>query len=85
VARNVARVLAGHNVRLVQARGNKEEWAMPLASQCEAGNVWLVKGPWVREFVGQALLFPAAARDDMVDSAAYAFNELAGRVPVHIL
>lgn len=81
VTKAVIAALAGHAVQAVLPRGDKAERATPLASQCEAGNVLLVPGPWARDFRAQALLFPAGVNDDMVDAAAHAFNWLAQKVP----
>lgn len=74
--------LAGHAVQAVLPRGDKAERATPLASQCGAGNVDIVKGRWNQQFIGECLLFPASPNDDAVDAAAHAFNHLAGKVPL---
>lgn len=60
------------------ATGKKEIRAEPLASAAEAGNVLLCPGSWRDEFRAEAADFPFGAHDDMVDSAAGAFNKLGG-------
>lgn len=50
---------------------------MPLAAQCEAGNVRLVKGAWNRDFIEELCSFPMGAHDDQCDAAAGAFNKIA--------
>ena len=57
--------------------GSKELRASPLASQAEAGNIFLVRGSWNAEFVEELCGFPNFGHDDYVDAAARAFNRLA--------
>ncbi len=54
--------------KLVRSRG--------LAVQAEAGNVWLVPGPWVEGFVTEMHGMPDSPHDDKHDAAAGAFNGL---------
>ncbi len=51
--------------------------AQPLAAQCEAGNVYLVRGPWNDEFTTELIGFPFYTFSDQVDGASGAFNKLA--------
>jgi hypothetical protein len=41
--------------------------------------VKLLAGPWVKDFLDEAELFPFSAHDDQVDAAALAFNKLAAK------
>jgi predicted phage terminase large subunit-like protein len=84
VTRSILARLAGHAVQAVLPRGDKAERATPLASQCGAGNVYLVRAGWNREFAGEALLFPASPNDDQIDAASHAFNFLANKVPLSV-
>lgn len=54
--------------------------AAPLASQMEAGNVYVVNGPWVRAFYEELEAFPLGGHDDQVDAAAGAFEQV---IPEH--
>jgi predicted phage terminase large subunit-like protein len=71
------RRLAGFPVHAERVTGDKVTRARPLAAQAEAGNVFLVKGPWNRTFLDELCAFPYARHDDQVDAAAGAFNKLA--------
>jgi predicted phage terminase large subunit-like protein len=56
---------------------SKIEDASPFSSQCEAGNVKLVKGAWNKVFLDEAELFPHSAFKDQIDAASGAFAFLA--------
>lgn len=51
-------------------------FARPLASQMNAGNVDMVKGPWNQAFVDELKMFPNGRYDDQVDAASRGFNGL---------
>ena len=70
------RVLAGYEFHGVKATGSKEVRANPLSSQCEAGNIKLVRGLWINDFIDEAETFPSGEHDDQVDAAAGAFEAL---------
>jgi len=70
------RVLAGYEFHAVRNTGSKEVRANPLSSQAEAGNVKLVRGTWITDFIDEAEAFPSRAHDDQVDAAAGAFEAL---------
>ena len=57
--------------------GSKAERAQPFSSQCEAGNVRVVKGRWNRDFFEEIEEFPNGAYKDQVDSGSGAYNKLA--------
>lgn len=72
--RNVLRGFAFYGDKVT---GNKELRANPLSAAVEAGNVYLVNGPWVNDFIDEAIGFPYnAAHDDQIDSASGAFDKL---------
>lgn len=51
--------------------GSKVELARPLSSAAQAGNVKLVRGPWVGEFLDEIHPFPMpGVHDDQVDAAS---------------
>lgn len=73
---NYVQMLAGFNVRGRPETGSKTDRASPLSAQAEAGNLYLVRGPWNKLFLEEIGLFPGAPHDDQVDAAAGAFNDL---------
>jgi predicted phage terminase large subunit-like protein len=76
-AETYVKALAGYDVKTVRPTGDKETRAKPSAVQCEAGNVYLVEGPWNEAFLDELCTFPGGANDDQVDAFADAVNELA--------
>lgn len=70
--------LAGYVVRSSTESGSKELRARPLAAQAEAGNLFLVRGPWTTDFINEASRFPRSTYKDQVDAASRAFAELLG-------
>ena len=56
--------------------GKKEVRAEPLAAQVQSGNVYLVAGGWVRDFISEMEQYPNGTYLDQVDAAAGAFNRL---------
>ena len=71
-----ARDLAGFDYEPVQVTGDKETRARPFRSQCEAGNVRLVRASWNEDFLQELEVFPNGSHDDQVDAAGCAFNDL---------
>lgn len=75
-ARNV---LLGYEFHGERATGDKLARAMPFSSACENGNVRLVRGPWINDFLDEAEAFTGDGRghDDQVDAASGAHTALA--------
>ena len=73
--RYLVRKLAGYNVRYSPESGSKAERALALSAQAEGRNVYLVRGPWNRDFVDEAQSFPGL-QDDQIDAASRAFHRL---------
>jgi predicted phage terminase large subunit-like protein len=71
------RMFAGFIVKSATETGSKETRAAPFAAQCEAGNVKLVRGPWITAFLDEIEVFPFGKHDDQADAASSAFNVLA--------
>jgi predicted phage terminase large subunit-like protein len=75
-AEQFVRMLAGYAVGAEPETGSKPVRAVPLSSQCEAGNVKLVKGDWNTQFIDELCAFDHGAHDDDVDAASGAFGKL---------
>lgn len=72
------RSLVGYSFRGVRSTGDKTTRAAPVSAQAEAGNVKLLPGPWVTDFLDEISVFPSAAlHDDQVDALSGAFSALA--------
>jgi predicted phage terminase large subunit-like protein len=78
-AKSLTASLAGFPVVFYPVTGSKEHRATPLASQAQAGNVKLVRGPWNEAFLSEAENFPEGIHDDQIDAAADAFDELTNK------
>jgi predicted phage terminase large subunit-like protein len=76
-AENTIRNLAGKRVHADKVTGSKRVRAEPFAAQVQAGNVFLIAGPWVRDFYDECEAWPNGRYKDQVDAAAGAFNRLA--------
>jgi predicted phage terminase large subunit-like protein len=77
-------MLAGFVAHAEIESGNKEIRAEPFAAQCEAGNVYLVRGPWNESYLDELSVFPTSNFKDQVDASSGAFGRLAasaGNVP----
>jgi predicted phage terminase large subunit-like protein len=71
------RNLAGFAVHADRVTGAKCERARPLAAQCEAGNVRIVRGAWNQRYLEELCSFPLGSFADQVDASSGAFNKLA--------
>ena len=74
IAYYARRVLEGFRFSGAPPSGSKVERAAPLASAAEAGNVRLVEGSWIHEFIDEAAAFPLSAHDDQIDACSGAFG-----------
>lgn len=72
-ARNV---LVGYNFHGERPSGSKQDRAMPMAAAAEAGNVYLVQGPWNNKFLDEAVQFPEGLHDDQIDAVTLAMSVL---------
>lgn len=71
--------LAGYVVRAEPETGDKITRAEPFAAQCQAGNVYLVEGEWIADYLDELCLFPGGALKDQVDASSGAFGRLVRR------
>jgi predicted phage terminase large subunit-like protein len=72
----IAQMLHGYDFGFSAESGTKEDRARPLAAQVEVGNVYIVRGPWNDNFVGELSLFPGAKHKDQIDAASRAYTHL---------
>lgn len=70
------RLLHGYTVMTSPESGSKEERAGPYASQWEAGNIKLVRGPWNDAYLIELESFPVGSFADQVDASSRAYNQL---------
>lgn len=76
-ARDMVSMLAGWIVHAEPETGDKVTRAEPFSVQCEAGNVYLVEGDWITDYVDELCLFPGGSFKDQVDATSGAFGRLA--------
>jgi len=60
----------------VPITGNKRARVRPFRAQCEAGNVYLVRGAWNAAYLQELCAFDAGKHDDQVDGSGCAFNSV---------
>jgi predicted phage terminase large subunit-like protein len=72
----LTRRLMGWTVVARPETGAKATRAAPVASQCNVGNLAVVRAAWNRAFLEELADFPGGAHDDQVDALARAFAEL---------
>jgi len=65
--------LIGYNYVSSPESGDKVTRASPFAAQAEAGNVYIVDGPWVEAFLSEAEEFPFGKFKDQIDAISRAF------------
>lgn len=74
---SIIRELAGWRCESIKATGDKFVRAGAFASQCQAGNVYLVQGAWNADFIEELHCAQEEAQFlDQMDAAAGAFNWL---------
>lgn len=72
-------VLPGYDFTSIRATGDKVTRARPFAAAVANGNVRIVRGPWLTQWLDEFSSFPEASdHDDQVDSAVGAFTYLTG-------
>ncbi len=72
-------VIPGYDFQGIRATGDKVTRARPFAAAVANGNVRVVRGPWLSDWLDELSSFPEACdHDDQVDSAVGAFSYLAG-------
>lgn len=74
-AQSLVAAFDGFNVRAVREMGDKVVRAEPFARQCEAGNVYVIDGPWVQEFMDELCNFPNGNHKDQTDAVVNAYAQ----------
>ena len=64
--------------------GSKAVRAEPFAAQCEAGNVYLKRGPRNNSFIDELCNFPTGSNDDQVDAGLARYEIRQGKMPMRI-
>ena len=75
-SQDMIKMLAGYTVTASPETGDKATRAEPFSSQCEAGNVYLLKGNWIEDYLDELSLFPGGSFKDQVDASSGAFGRL---------
>lgn len=75
-AKDFIRLLDGFAVSVDKVTGDKIFRAEPFASQCEAGNVVLLKAAWNEDYLDELTSFPNGTHDDQVDASSGAYHKL---------
>lgn len=76
---HLRRLLApyANDIRADRVTGSKSSRATPVANHAEAGNVHVVRGPWLRDFLDEHTAFGSGiGHDDMVDGASGCYSQL---------
>jgi len=72
-------ILPGYDFSGIRSTGDKLTRARPFAAAVANGNVRVVRGSWLSDWLDEFSSFPEACNhDDQVDSAVSAFTHLAG-------
>ena len=72
-------VVPGYDFQGIRSTGDKLTRARPFAAAVANGNVRVVRGTWLTDWLDEFSSFPEACNhDDQVDSAVGAFTHLAG-------
>lgn len=80
----LTRMLAGYVVESSPESGDKVTRFGPFSSQCEVGNVLILKGQWNERFFEQLENFPEGTHDDDADATSRAFNAISQNRPMQI-
>lgn len=80
-AKESTKRLAGYLVYPQKATGKKEVRADTFSVQVNMGNVYIVKGPYVKDYKNEGAFFPNGKNDDQIDSSSGAFSMLVNHKP----
>lgn len=68
--------LIGFNIHSATVSGDKITRAEPFASQCNVGNVSMLKSGWNDQLIDEMRMFPNGTFDDQIDAGSDAFTEI---------
>lgn len=68
--------IIGRAFKAVRVEGDKYTRALAWAGRVESGRVWLVRGPWIDDFIDEACRFPTGRHDDQIDAVSLAVQML---------
>lgn len=72
-------VIPGYDFLGIRSTGDKLTRARPFAAAVANGNVRVIRGPWLTDWLDEMASFPeATVHDDQVDSSVGAFTHLTG-------
>lgn len=71
---SISKLLQGHRFEFSPESGDKRTRAGPLASQVNAGNVKMLRGPWNAALIQEQQVFPNGTNDDLIDASSRAYN-----------
>jgi predicted phage terminase large subunit-like protein len=81
----LTRRLEGFMIDSSPETGDKGTRAAPFASQCNVGNVSIVRAPWNAPYLDELAAFPSGTHDDQADASARAFSMVGmNRGPIKI-
>lgn len=75
-AKDTVKRLTGYLVQAQKASGKKEIRADTFSVQVNAGNVYMVNGAYVKDYLEELAFFPNGKHDDQVDASSGAFSML---------
>jgi predicted phage terminase large subunit-like protein len=82
VKHHYTHMMDGYDCRFVTVpKSSKLTRSGPFNAACERGDVKLVAGPWIDDFLEELASFPNGKHDDQVDSAVGAYEELVASNP----
>jgi predicted phage terminase large subunit-like protein len=76
IARRFANLASGHDFEGIPSTEAKIKRWKPFRSECQMGNVYLVRGDWNMAWLGEMQNVPGGKHDDQADSSSGAYSEL---------
>lgn len=73
---NILKLLNQYHTKVNRPTKDKITRALPVSSQCEAGNVKILKGAWNAAFFSESENFPDGKHDDQVDALSGAYTAM---------
>lgn len=77
-AQRMVAMLGAYTASSSVETGDKVVRAMALVAQVEAGNVYMLRGPWNQALLDEMGPFPNAKHDDQVDALSRAYHAMYG-------